>query len=759
MKNMDNRNSVAASCHRKFSLKQLLLFSLTLVLLFNTRVKSVSANKENTLTLEAEYYIDYHPYIARDEEKELVDKNSKVGTWVKWIFYLPEEIRDQSELSLFFPIYFRDRVKEVANLEKAIIKDQDGNRLNSTFSQDILSISLRPSTEELIIWHRTDVWFKKRGKVVNLYIYRDKFPKLVYPQEISKKNTFPETKSGITIYSRGSARMDNLWFASVPPTAQESIIDYLIKKEDGQAYYYSQEDLDEYFQNHRSLWLQFGDQQVYDFNINLSFKTDYKLKPAFGKLARIPVVISLPIDNTKTFIKSSSYPVAADINPTFGNKNRQLLVFLPINESSSTISIEGQFMVTPLKEEYFSYGGENDLKATINDYPDYLEELGLLIDNDYYQKDNPLIQQTAKQIMGDEQAILKIVKSTYDFVIEKIDYDYLTLNLYKDQKIVPPQKKPEQTLVDGSGICGDYSRLMISLLQAQGIPSSMLIGTVDLANSDEQLPWHAWVEVSLPKATIVVDPTWGESGRDYIFEDFEHIAFAKEKNPLLYQILGEYQDVSFDYRLTPAEEFDTSLEPLDKFAKDVFREEFILDRELPDDFFDYLSTLSNKEVFLFAKIILRNPDAILKLQENFTQVVVGVTILLLVFTLFIFLTIKIFKKIKFLFIHRRTNFLSDNLKTGLILAILSVMVMPFLGALPGGAIGIFGLIKSIKAIKEHKYLGIIGILISSFSILYLLLALFVLITALSGSPEGYYQGPISLPTSTPTPTPVPQKYY
>lgn len=72
--------------------------------------------------------------------------------------------------------------------------------------------------------------------------------------------------------------------------------------------------------------------------------------------------------------------------------------------------------------------------------------------------------------------------------------------------------------------------------------------------------------------------------------------------------------------------------------------------------------------------------------------------------------------------------LKDNLKAGLLLGVIAVIVTLFKygGPIIGSIIGFFGYRKSRRALKEGKSLGAVGIILNGFPIIYLLITLFIL---------------------------------
>ncbi len=128
---------------------------------------------------------------------------------------------------------------------------------------------------------------------------------------------------------------------------------------------------------------------------------------------------------------------------------------------------------------------------------------------------------------------LKTPKSIYDFVSDKLKYDYEKLN--RDR---PTRVPAAESLINyQSAICTDFTDVFVSLARKAGIPARELEGFAISENPDlkplslTRDVLHAWPEYfDKSKSTwIQVDPTWGNTTRgiDYFNKlDFNHIVFA-----------------------------------------------------------------------------------------------------------------------------------------------------------------------------------------------------------------------------------------
>jgi hypothetical protein len=128
---------------------------------------------------------------------------------------------------------------------------------------------------------------------------------------------------------------------------------------------------------------------------------------------------------------------------------------------------------------------------------------------------------------------LKNPKSIYDFVSDKLKYDYEKLNRER-----PTRSPAAESLINSqSAICTDFSNVFVALARKAGIPARELEGFAISENPDlkpfslTQDVLHAWPEYfDTSKSTwIQVDPTWANTTRgiDYFNKmDFNHLVFV-----------------------------------------------------------------------------------------------------------------------------------------------------------------------------------------------------------------------------------------
>lgn len=132
--------------------------------------------------------------------------------------------------------------------------------------------------------------------------------------------------------------------------------------------------------------------------------------------------------------------------------------------------------------------------------------------SDKIESNNPSIVEMSNQIVGKEQNPYKKAKLIFDFTYMYMDYDLSQGN-----------NSALNALNTRIGVCEDYSRLMVSLLRAQGIPARTVSGyrlphDATVVEITENSPYaHMWVEFYLSEyGWIPADPTITFSGEKFI---------------------------------------------------------------------------------------------------------------------------------------------------------------------------------------------------------------------------------------------------
>ncbi|MCR4438301.1 MAG: transglutaminase domain-containing protein [bacterium] len=124
-----------------------------------------------------------------------------------------------------------------------------------------------------------------------------------------------------------------------------------------------------------------------------------------------------------------------------------------------------------------------------------------LVDGTKYCLTDPLIQQSAREAVGDEQNPYWIARKIYHWLMGKMYYE-----LAGGWNVAP------EVLRRGNGSCSEYSFVYIALCRASGLPARY-VGSVVVRGDDASMDdvFHRWVEVYLPGyGWIPVDPSGGD---------------------------------------------------------------------------------------------------------------------------------------------------------------------------------------------------------------------------------------------------------
>lgn len=158
-------------------------------------------------------------------------------------------------------------------------------------------------------------------------------------------------------------------------------------------------------------------------------------------------------------------------------------------------------------------------------------------------------------------------KTIYDFVIDKLKYDYGKVNRQKSQKV----PSAESLINSQSAICTDFTNLFVALSRKAGIPARELEGYAISENPDlkpvslTQDVLHAWPEYynRLNDTWTQIDPTWANTTRgiDYFNKlDFNHIVFV------IHGINPDYPVPAGGYKNPNENTKDISILPIDPIS-------------------------------------------------------------------------------------------------------------------------------------------------------------------------------------------------
>jgi len=207
-----------------------------------------------------------------------------------------------------------------------------------------------------------------------------------------------------------------------------------------------------------------------------------------GKTSKIQLIVALP----KTMPdRQRIYDVNCSPEPTrlFSENQNDYAEFLFTNP-------EKQFKVqVNIKARLFRYDLSIARKKHSKNPPPDPNSDNFLKHEKYIEKDEPKIQQIAKDIKGNNKAAL--IKNIHDYVIKNMDY---SLNKADLGALAAAEQK--------RGDCSEYADLFVAICRAKNIPARVAIG---YTTEPALIPRHAWAEVYMRKyGWVPFDPTWAD---------------------------------------------------------------------------------------------------------------------------------------------------------------------------------------------------------------------------------------------------------
>ncbi|MEA3357750.1 MAG: transglutaminase-like domain-containing protein [Patescibacteria group bacterium] len=266
----------------------------------------------------------------------------------------------------------------------------------------------------------------------------------------------------------------------------------------------------------KTVWHQIGTDQIYNFKITQpTTKTDFTTPSQVDFISKNKYTIILPREydesNQKVFF-SNITPEPDEISRD--DDGNVFAVFYTNATQNSEITVEG-YITTHINLSNPKEVPTNptlDQLSNLNDMSQYLSN------SEYWEVDTTEIQAKAAELAQGKTSILEIIHADYEFIVDAIDYD--------DFKYGEENERlgALAALEGGSSVCMEYSDLLIALTRAQGIPSRAAYGYgYDPKHLADEQETHQWVQVWLPDyGWLSIDPTWGETGREFIGRDLDH---------------------------------------------------------------------------------------------------------------------------------------------------------------------------------------------------------------------------------------------
>jgi len=188
----------------------------------------------------------------------------------------------------------------------------------------------------------------------------------------------------------------------------------------------------------------------------------------------------------------------------------------------------------------------------------------------YWNANHPIILAESSKLSG--------ARNIYDYVVNKLNYDYERIKINSERK-----GSIEALATPDESVCMEYTDLFIALSRAAGIPSRQNVGFAYTTNLQLRPSFymtdilHAWPEYYNRETGqwTAIDPTWADTtgGVNYFDKlDFNHIVFAingfRDDYPLpagIYrressnkrQVVAEFSDL--DIKLPNSHQFNSQI--------------------------------------------------------------------------------------------------------------------------------------------------------------------------------------------------------
>lgn len=307
-------------------------------------------------------------------------------------------------------------------------------------------------------------------------------------------------------------------FVSPAPTSESERGDVLVYK-------FSQGSLVDGF-----VWLQLGKEQIYQFKIIEEVRSTEVQDTGFYNEYRIIIprdVYEAEI-NQEVFY-SSIVPVPKYIQEDA--EGNLIGVFEFPTSFAGVITLEGYARVSVVGD--INATDVTNVSSISSEFERYLNPA------EFWEVDDPSIQEKAMELKGNKENVFEIVESTYRYIVDSIDYSNVK------RFGINERQGAKATLAGGSAVCMEYSDLFLSLSRAQGIPVRAAFGYgYDSRVPDDEQVAHQWVEAYMPGIDkwVSIDVTWGESGTTLIGGDmnhfYTHVAATDPNTPAMVETLS-----------------------------------------------------------------------------------------------------------------------------------------------------------------------------------------------------------------------------
>ena len=479
--------------------------------------------------------------------------NSSLNIYLKNLdddFVTIEEIL---EVKTFNPSYYIPKGSEQTTVTKKdkIIKDtlkvtgRYGRSIDYKLEKQEESFHIIVSNPENItkdnpffakIEYQTQEFVNQNGNIINLYL-----PGLHRDTQFEHTDEIHSLKTRYNYFLTYHVPTDAPPVSYITPKSIEED-----SSENYRKYTFSQQD-----RIKNTGWIQLGQEQFYHFKISQKIpQTDFLTPEALSKhtnwLSTNILELAIPREftenNQEVFIKKVT-PEPKRIR-TDDEGNIVGIFEIDANREKEVV-IEGYIKLSKSRKEIPDF--------TIVEYKERIKELSKLDiytqPDRYWESDNQEIITVANKLLSqsDESSILNLIRNNYNFVIDTLEYSV--------QKAEGENNRVGalKALQGAESVCMEYADLMIAILRAQGIPSRAAFGYGNdplLTDTDERIG-HQWLQIWMPDyGWLSVDPTWGETGREYIGGDLDH---------MLWYTVGDSKQRVTDFAIYTADIIDAQI--------------------------------------------------------------------------------------------------------------------------------------------------------------------------------------------------------
>lgn len=278
-------------------------------------------------------------------------------------------------------------------------------------------------------------------------------------------------------------------------------------------------------------WIQIGTEQYYYFRmLQNTPKTDTLIPRGVSDYSEYLSTNIYQLPLPKEYGETNQEVYFSNISPEptriDTDEEGNLIGYFEVPANQSTqIEIEGYIKLSSETQNSFPEVPLTQYLQTVQSSPALQR---YTVAERYWESDSEAVMGVAKDLKLGKSTLHELIKADYDYIIRAFDYSY--------EKVEGENKRlgALAALNGAETVCMEYSDAMIAILRAQGVPAKAAVGygndptgAENQIGSDEaskQNIAHQWVQVWVPEyGWLSVDPTWGESEREYIGGNLDHI--------------------------------------------------------------------------------------------------------------------------------------------------------------------------------------------------------------------------------------------